>query len=151
WGELRPAFYNGPTGPNTKLQWTEPITWTKSWRPQSFVVPGGALGSTRATDFFCGAVAAGSNVLTQLVRHPFPALVTLAAIFLLLLFAATRTTWRGSLPLRLARRRSWGEVVTVAWHMYRAHLRLFAGIGLLFIPVGIVIGLLQYVLFRVVA
>jgi hypothetical protein len=35
--------------------------------------------------------------------------------------------------------------------MYRSRFRLFAGIGLLFIPVGIVIGLLQYLLFRVVA
>jgi hypothetical protein len=151
WGELQPAFYNGPTGPNTKDQWTEPITWTQSWRPQAFAIPGGGLGSTRATDFFCGAVAAGSNVLTQLVRHPFPGLLALAAFVLLLAFAATRTTWRGSLPLRLARRRSWGEVVTVAWQMYRSRFRLFAGIGLLFIPVGIVIGLLQYLLFRVVA
>ena len=148
WGELQPAFYNGPTGPNMKQQWTEPIAWTQSWRPQAFVVPGG-LGSTRATDFFCGAVAAGSNLLTRLVRHPFPGLVALAAFLLLLAFAATRTTWRGSRPLHLARRRAWGQVVAVAWQMYRSRFRLFAGIGLLFIPVGILIGLLQYLLFRV--
>jgi hypothetical protein len=37
----------------------------------------------------------------------------------------------------------------VAWQMYRSRFRLFAGIGLLFIPVGLVIGLLQYVLFKV--
>ena len=24
WGELQPAFFNGPTGPNLKTQWTEP-------------------------------------------------------------------------------------------------------------------------------
>ena len=149
WGELQPAFFNGPTGPNMKQQWTEPIAWTQSWRPQAFVVPGSGFGSTRATDFFCGAVAAGSNLLTRLVRHPFPGLVALAVIVFLLAFAATRTTWRGSLPLRLGRRRTWGEVVTVAWRMYRSRFRLFAGIGLLFIPVGILIGALQYLLFRV--
>jgi hypothetical protein len=27
WGERRRSFYDAPTGPNTKLQWTEPITW----------------------------------------------------------------------------------------------------------------------------
>jgi len=149
WGELQPAFFNGPTGPNTKQQWTEPITWTESWRTQAFVVPGSGLGSTRATDFFCGAVAAGSNVLTRLVRNPVPGLLVLAAVFLLLVFAATRTTWRGSAPLHLARRRTWGQVVAVGWQMYRSRFRLFAGIGLLFIPVGILIGLLQYLLFRV--
>ena len=26
WGELQDAFFNGPTGPNLKTQWTEPIT-----------------------------------------------------------------------------------------------------------------------------
>ena len=151
WGEMQPAFYNGPTGPNMKQQWTEPIAWTQSWRPQSFAVPGGGLGSTRATDFFCGAVAAGSNFLTRLVRHPFPALLTLIGLFLLLAFAATRTTGRGSAPLHLARRRTWGQVVTDAWQMYRSRFRLFVGIGLLFIPVGLLIGLIQYLLFRVFA
>jgi hypothetical protein len=51
--------------------------------------------------------------------------------------------------VHLARRRTWGQLVTVAWQMYRSRFRLFAGIGVLFIPVGIVIGLLQYVLFHV--
>ena len=30
WGEQQPGFYNGPTGPNTKTQWTEPITWAET-------------------------------------------------------------------------------------------------------------------------
>ena len=32
WGELQPAFFNGPTGPNLKTQWTQPITWAQGWR-----------------------------------------------------------------------------------------------------------------------
>ena len=28
WGELQKAFFNGPTGPNLKTQWTEPIEWS---------------------------------------------------------------------------------------------------------------------------
>ena len=32
WGELQPAFFNGPTGPNLKTQWTEPIAWSDDWR-----------------------------------------------------------------------------------------------------------------------
>jgi len=39
WGELQPAFYNGPTGPNLKLQWTEPIRWSRDWRSRSYAVP----------------------------------------------------------------------------------------------------------------
>ena len=28
WGQRETSFYNGPTGPNTKDQWTGPLTWT---------------------------------------------------------------------------------------------------------------------------
>ena len=41
WGELQPAFYNGPTGPNLKRQWTEPIAWSEDWRDRSYAVPAG--------------------------------------------------------------------------------------------------------------
>ena len=35
WGELQPAFFNGPTGPNLKAQWTQPIEWSRGLaRPQ---------------------------------------------------------------------------------------------------------------------
>jgi hypothetical protein len=54
WGELQEAFFNGPTGPNLKDQWTEPITWSEeSWHERSYAVPAGGLLGTRATDFFC--------------------------------------------------------------------------------------------------
>src|SRR4029079_13156105 len=32
WGELHPAFFNGPEGPNLKTQWTKPIQWSQEWR-----------------------------------------------------------------------------------------------------------------------
>ena len=46
WGELRPAFFNGPTGPNLKTQWTEPIGWSEGWRSRSYTVPGGSAFGT---------------------------------------------------------------------------------------------------------
>ena len=70
WGELRPAFFNGPTGPNLKTQWTEPIRWSEGWRARSYTVPGGSAFGTGATDFFCGAVAHGSRGLVRLVDQP---------------------------------------------------------------------------------
>src|SRR6185503_10815726 len=39
WGELQKAFFNGPTGPNLKTQWTRPITWSEDWRDLSYAVP----------------------------------------------------------------------------------------------------------------
>ena len=94
WGELQPAFFNGPTGPNLKTQWTEPITWSEGWRDRSLAVPGAGAFGTGATDFFCSAVAAGSNALRRSVDNPLPALVLLAVLVALLVFVFTRTTWR---------------------------------------------------------
>jgi len=149
WGEERQGFYNGPTGPNTKPQWTAPITWANDeWRDQSFTVPAGtALGGT-ATGFFCGAVAAGSSVLTSLVGNPSPVYIALAVLLVLTLWLTSRTRWQPSAPLRLERRRPWGSIVNSARRMYVGHLRLFLGIGLLFFPLGAVITGIQYALFR---
>ena len=143
WGELQPAFFNGPTGPNMKEQWTEPVTWSQSWRARSYAIPaGGALGTT-ATDAFCGTIAAGSNLLRRGVHRTelFVTILLLLAVLVLLL--ASRTQWRPSAPLRLARRRAWGQVVTASWRMYFARLRLFLGIGLLAIPISVLVSLLQ--------
>jgi len=150
WGERQPAFYNGPTGPNLKQQWVAPITWAdETWRDSSFTVPEGHSVGTTATDFFCGAVAAGSDLLTSFVRDPWPVLIALAIIGLLLVWIASRTTWAAKAPFRLRRRRPWGSIITSGWQMYRGHLRLFNGIGLLFVPLGLVITLVQFLIFRV--
>jgi hypothetical protein len=144
WGELQPAFFNGPTGPNQKTQWTEPIRWSvEDWRSESYAIPaGGALG-TGATDFFCEAVAAGSNAVRRLAEDPLPLLVVLGVVLALLALGISRATWRPSTPLRLARRRSWGQILAAAAHMYVRRIPLFMGIGLLFLPVSILVTLLQ--------
>lgn len=54
WGERHRGVFNGPTGPNDKTQWTEPITWSqRSWRDESFDVPAAGAVGTSATDLFC--------------------------------------------------------------------------------------------------
>src|SRR5262245_37199625 len=143
WGELQPAFFNGPTGPNLKRQWTEPIDWSQGWHSRSYAVPTAGVLGTGATDFFCDAVAAGSRGLIRLLRNPGPTLALLAVLLVLALFLATRTTYRPSAPLRLARRRSWGQILTASGRMYFKRARLFLTIGLLFIPLGLVISLVQ--------
>jgi hypothetical protein len=149
WGEEHRGFYNGPTGPATKTQWTTPLTWAdQEWRSKSFAVPAGTALGTTATSFFCSAVETGSNLLTSLVGNPSPLLITLAALLALLLWLGSRTRWRPSAPLRLRRRRSWGSVVTAGRRMYLGHKRLFLGIGLLFFPLGALISALQYLLFE---
>jgi hypothetical protein len=144
WGELQPAFYNGPTGPNLKTQWTEPITWSDGWRSRSYAVPTGGIFGTGATDFFCGGVAKGSAALTALVREPTKTLITLGILLLLFVWLVRRTTWRPGVPLRLAHRRPWGRILSSAARMYASRrVGLFVGIGLVFIPLGIVISIVQ--------
>jgi hypothetical protein len=149
WGEDHAGFYNGPTGPNTKLQWAHPITWAdKDWRDKSFTVPVGTIAGRNATEFFCGVVKTGSSLLTALVGNPSPFLIVLGVVLALLLWLISRTTWRPSAPLRLERRRPWGCIVGAARRMYFHHLRLFLGIGLLFLPLGALITGVQYLTFE---
>ena len=102
WGELQPAFFNGPTGPNLKTQWTAPIEWADDWRPRSYAVPTGGILGTGATDFFCDAVATGSKGLVQLLNNPVPMVLLLGALLAVAVYAGTRTEWRP--PLRSASR-----------------------------------------------
>ena len=53
-------------------------------------------------------------------------------------------------PLRLARRRSWGQIISASGAMYVRRPRLFLGIGVLLIPLTLVITLLQWLLFRLI-
>jgi hypothetical protein len=143
WGELQPTFFNGPTGPNLKTQWTEPIRWSESWRSRSYTVPGGSAFGPAATGFFCDAVGSGSRALVQLVHHPLEVGLMLAGLALLLALLLSRVTWRPSAPLRLARRRAWGQILAAAARMYVQRILLFIGIGALLLPISLLVALLQ--------
>ena len=143
WGELRPAFFNGPTGPNLKKQWTEPIRWSEGWRAGSYTVPAGSAFGTGATDFFCGAVARGSRGLVRLVDQPLEVGLVLAGLVLLLVVLISRTTWRPSAPLRLARRRAWGQILAASGRMYLQRVQLFVGMGVLLVPISLLVTVLQ--------
>jgi hypothetical protein len=148
WGELQPAFFNGPTGPNLKTQWTEPIQWSEGWRDRSFSVPTASVFGTTATDFFCRAIGGGSSALVRLVHRPLPFILVIAALALLLFYALSRTSWRPAAPYRLAHRRAWGQTLAAAARMYVEELGLVVGIGVLFIPVSLLVVLLQSLLMR---
>jgi hypothetical protein len=149
WGERRRAFYDAPTGPNTKEQWTEPIAWAnESWRAKSFALAGGrSLGPT-ATAFFCRAVAAGSSALIFVASHPGASAAFIAVLLVLLVWLATRTRWRPPRADELRALRPWGTFVTAAARTYRTRAGLFLPLGLIFLVVGVAVGALQYLVFR---
>ena len=150
WGELQKAFFNGPTGPNLKSQWTHPIEWSQDWRDQGYAVPAGGFFGTGATDLFCTGVAVGSKGLVLLLRSPLLGLLALGGFVALVLFAVIRATWHPVAPLRIGRRRSWGQILSASARMYVQRWRLFLGIGALLVPITVAITLLQWLLFRVV-
>jgi hypothetical protein len=143
WGELRPAFFNGPTGPNLKRQWSEPIRWSEGWRSRSYTVPGGSAFGSGATDFFCSAVGGGSKALVRLVDEPLEFGLVLAGLALLVVILLSRATWRPAAPRRIARRRTWGQILSTSARMYAQGILLFVGIGLLLVPISLLITLLQ--------
>jgi hypothetical protein len=146
WGELRPAFFNGPTGPNLKSQWRAPIQWVEGWRTRSYTVPGGSAFGPGATGFFCGAIGGGSRALVQLVHRPLVLGLVLAGLALLLAVLLSRATWRPAAPLRLARRRAWGQILAASARMYAQQILLFVGIGLVLVPISLLVALLQTVI-----
>jgi len=149
WGERHAAFYDGPLGPNENSKWKAPVTWSKTaWRDAAYTVPAGHSFGLVATDLFCGAIAGGSNLLTAFVADPGPVLLVLAAMLVLAAWLLTRTRWNVSAPFRIAHRRPWGSLVTAAARMYAGHLRLFLAIGLVFVPLGIIISGVQYLVFE---
>jgi hypothetical protein len=146
WGELQKAFYNGPTGPNLKTQWTEPIEWAEDWRDRSYGVPTGGILGTGATDLFCSGVATGSAWLMKVVQNPGPMLLVLGTLVALLAVLIVKATWTPVAPLRIGRRRRWGQILAASARMYVARPRLFIGLGVLLIPVTILITLIQFLL-----
>lgn len=150
WGELEKAFFNGPTGPNMKDQWAHPVEWSQGWRDVSYAVPTGGIVGTGATDVFCQGVARGSRALNQLLRNPAPLLLLVSVLVGLVVLVAVKATWTPVAPLRLGRRRSWGQILAASGRAYVKRLRLFVGIGLLLIPLSFLITFLQWVLFSLV-
>jgi hypothetical protein len=150
WGELQKAFFNGPTGPNLKTQWTQPISWSEHWRDRSYAVPTGGAFGTGSTDFFCSAVAKGSRALSQLLNNPLPLVIFLGTILGLAIFTIVRATWTPVAPLRYARRRAWGQIISASARMYVKRPILFLGLGVLLIPIAIVMTFVQWLLIGVI-
>jgi hypothetical protein len=130
WGELDTGFFNGPTGPNEKERWTEPISWQDGLRRDSLAVDTAELLGPAPTQVFCDVVQTGSTLFALSAPYPVPVFGGLA----LALVAAL-------LLLRLA----W-PYLRGAWRLYRRHARAFATIGALVLPATILAGGFHYLL-----
>ncbi|MGH3128853.1 MAG: hypothetical protein ACRDPX_13115, partial [Gaiellaceae bacterium] len=116
----------------------------------SYAIPTGGAFGTSSTDFFCSAVTKGSRALSQLLSNPLPLVVFLAAVLGLVTFAIVRGTWTPVAPLRIARRRSWGQIISASVRMYAKRPVLFLGLGVLLIPIAVIMTFVQWLLLEAI-
>ena len=144
WGQREDAFYNGPTGPNTKESWSHPISYQEEkGRDVSYAVPAGDVVGTSATDFFCNVVSGGSEVVRKLADDPKRLLVILGLVLLLAIYIVRRTSWSPVTPLHIARRRAAGQLIRAAARTYASRWRMFIRIGFPTVPASLLVALLQ--------
>ena len=84
----RRASTTARPGPNTKDQWTRPLTWTdEEGAATAYAVPASGLYGTQATSSFCGIVATGSDLLRLAMNNLAVATLALLAIALVVSLA----------------------------------------------------------------
>lgn len=133
WGEFRRSEWNGPTGPNDKTSWTEPVSWADRQRDSSLIVPEFEGFGESPINLFCGIVSAGSRVLTAFTQAPAVGTGIFGAVVIAI-------SWIVSYASRTIRG---------AFGYYRRNLRTFAIIGAALIPAGYVVATIQTLIFHV--
>ncbi len=139
WGQRERGSFDGPTGPITKKQWTEPITWQDGLRSRSTEVPGRNVFGPTTTQVFCDGVAIGSSLFVAFGESPIPGIVLIGTIVLLFGGAARATRWSPAGPLPLRRVRGLGQILRAARRMYARHATTFITAGLVFIPLTLLV------------
>jgi hypothetical protein len=153
WGERHPGQNNGPTGPNTKPRWTQPVTHFDEDIPDYNVsVPSGTTLGPNAVDVFCSVVGFSGRVLGLYYESPVPVALTGAALVLIagtFLTIVTRATFFATLTGATTEttvagtRRRVPVAQQSAVSLYARNLVVFVGIGAVFIPIGIVASLVN--------
>ncbi len=135
WGQWEKSFNNGPTGPQTKTRWLEPMTWMEEIRSTSPHLPAGSILGPTVTKSFCGAVAGVTSFINHTQDTPWVVLAILLAALALLAFVVWRTRWW---PLELGdlrRSRAFGQLLLASVGLDWRHWKVFAPIGLTAIPI----------------
>ena len=146
WGERQSGAFNGPTGPQTKQRWTEPVDWHDSLRSDSVVVPAGDGAAESIINTFCSVVERGSGALVTLKTSPLRLVITLAVFALIGKWLVSGTVWNKVDALPMVRRRRAGEIIRAAAGSYRRRAGVLITIGLVYVPISILVTLTASVL-----
>ena len=122
WGERQPWEYNGPFGPASSSRWADPVGWQSGLRDSSIYVPGTSQFGPGPTEVFCSVSEIGSRMLTFWAVEPWTvaSVVMVPLVFFVALLVLARHT------------------VLASFRVYLRHLPIFAALGLLLIPIGVV-------------
>jgi hypothetical protein len=150
WGEVVGPEFDGPTGPNMKRQWGQPLSWEEKLTTSSVKLPSRAAIGPSAIDAFCDIVDAGSNVLLP-VYLELPRLVFAGAGLFMVgaVVSLSRTRYIPAHRVPLRARRRLGQIILSSLSIYTVNARLFIGIGLVFLPVALSVSMIHWLLLNV--
>ena len=148
WGQKERGIYNGVTGPAAKEQWSQPIEWADGLRDGSVTIPGTKTLGPTLTNFFCDAVKQSAVAYNWWLVHPLPFVGVLALIPLGGVAVGRRTRWRPPDPRPVRERRAGGQILRASMRLYRSDPRTFMALGAVLIPVSVVAGAVQWLLFH---
>jgi hypothetical protein len=129
WGQKAPSFNNGPTGPNTKTQWTHPVSWQLAeGRPSAVDLP--PIGGP-AVSGFCSLTENGSLLFVQFLDSPATVVVVVLVLVGLLVLVVARTDFFNNADPELDRTRKAGQIAVAALDLMRKRPGAFWVPGLL--------------------
>jgi hypothetical protein len=146
WGEREKAPNNGPTGPNTKGRWLEPISWQDDLRQRSVSVPVGRTFGPSVSGVFCSGIGFASGLLTDYLDQPVVTILVIAALLGLVALLVWRTRWRPVQPEPIRQQRGIGQIVFTAGRIYARHPLRFLALGSVFLVLEAAAAGLQWVL-----
>jgi len=133
WGEFRRSEWSGPTGPNAKTPWRDPIGWADGVRDTSLAVPDFEGFGESPVHLFCGIVSVGSRALIAFTRAPAIGIGALTLVLVALGWVVSYTS----------------HTIRRTFGYYRRHLRTFAIIGAVLLPTGYLVAAAQTFMFQV--
>ena len=120
WGQKAPSFNNGPTGPNTKTQWTHPVAWqVDEGRAGAVALP--VVGGP-AVESFCTLTESGSLLFIKVLNSPLLVLVLVVSLIALIVALVLATAWRHGDNREPDRERRAGQVVTASFGILVKHV-----------------------------
>jgi hypothetical protein len=144
WGEKERAPNNGPTGPNTKDRWREPITWQDDLRGGSVAVPGGRTFGPSVSSAFCGGVEFAAGLLVDYFEEPVVTILAIVVLVGLVGLVVWRTRWLPARPEPIRAQRGAGQILLAAGRLYARHPLRFLALGSVFLWLEVVAAGLQW-------